>query len=76
LGWTEIGDFEVEPLLHLTIGVFGKTDRPGLRDVFSNGSSPADRQQVGTMADLADSETVNPGMSLTTRSGSLRDTSE
>jgi len=30
----EIGDLEVEPLLHLTIGVLGKTDRAGLRDAF------------------------------------------
>ena len=28
----EIADLEIEPLLHLTIGVLGKTDRPGLGD--------------------------------------------
>ena len=34
LGRTEIGDSEVEPCLHLPIGVLGKTDGAGLGDAF------------------------------------------
>ena len=34
LGRAEIGDREIEPPLHLTIGVLGETDRAGLRDAF------------------------------------------
>ena len=32
LGWAEIADREIEPRLHLAIGVLGETDRAGLGD--------------------------------------------
>jgi hypothetical protein len=34
LGLAEIAHRKVEPRLHLTIGVFGKTDRAGSSDTF------------------------------------------
>ena len=34
LGRAEIGDREIEPPLHLPIGVLGETDRAGLGDAF------------------------------------------
>ena len=34
---TEIADLHIEPLLHLTIGVLGKTDRAGLGDALKPG---------------------------------------
>jgi hypothetical protein len=36
LGWAEIGDRQIEPPLHLTIGVLGKADRAGRANAFES----------------------------------------
>ena len=47
LGQAEIGDREIEPALHLTIGVLGETDRAGLADALqSRGDVDAVAHQV------------------------------
>ena len=57
LGRAEIGDREIEPPLHLTIGVLGETDRAGLGDALqSRGDIDAVAHQiaVGLLDDVAE----------------------
>ena len=47
MGRAEIGDGEIEPPLHLAVGVLGQTDRAGLGDAFqSRGDVDAVAHQV------------------------------
>ena len=47
MGWAEIGDREIEPPLHLAVGVLRQTDRARLGDAFqSRGDIDAVAHQV------------------------------